>query len=369
MEIVHLVLGKANPERMNGVNKVVYQLAVAQAAAGRRVSVWGITRDPTPNFPPRPFGTRLFRAYRNKFKLDPALVKAVLDEGGDKVFHLHGGFNPGIAAAARLLAKRGRRFVFTPHGAYNLIAFRKSRWMKTLFFRLYERPMLRDAAAIHSLGKSEVDGLQQLFPNNKSMLIPYGFQAPAVPLSEAAPGPFVIGFCGRLDWYTKGLDLLLEAFARFAAAEPDATLWIIGDGQDKEQLTEMIAANGLRSRVKLWGSRFGTEKDDILRQCTVFAHPSRNEGLPTAVLEAAALGIPAIVTAATNTGEMISRYDAGIVIPKPDAQQLFEGLLRLRDRFAAEGRQGFSTRARRMIEQGYNWSSIVAEFDKLYSAG
>ena len=45
MEIIHIVLGKANPDRMNGVNKVVYQLATKQADFGEKVAVWGITND------------------------------------------------------------------------------------------------------------------------------------------------------------------------------------------------------------------------------------------------------------------------------------------------------------------------------------
>lgn len=62
MEIIHLILGKANPDRMNGVNKVVFQLASQQAAAGRKVAVWGITKDTTHNYGARNFETQLFRA-------------------------------------------------------------------------------------------------------------------------------------------------------------------------------------------------------------------------------------------------------------------------------------------------------------------
>ena len=60
MEIIHIVLGKANPDRMNGVNKVVFQLATKQAESGRKVTVWGITKDPIKNFPDRNFETVLF---------------------------------------------------------------------------------------------------------------------------------------------------------------------------------------------------------------------------------------------------------------------------------------------------------------------
>ena len=66
MKIIHLVLGKANPERMNGVNKVVHQLAKTQATLGQKVSVWGIANDLIPNYPIRNFKTVLFQQYSNK---------------------------------------------------------------------------------------------------------------------------------------------------------------------------------------------------------------------------------------------------------------------------------------------------------------
>ena len=51
MEIIHLVLGKANPLRMNGVNKVVHELAEQQCASGLKASVWGITAQPVHDYP------------------------------------------------------------------------------------------------------------------------------------------------------------------------------------------------------------------------------------------------------------------------------------------------------------------------------
>ena len=70
MEIIHLILGKANPDRMNGVNKVVYQLTTQQAIAGRKVSIWGISKNTEHNYGERNFETRLFQAFRNPIKID-----------------------------------------------------------------------------------------------------------------------------------------------------------------------------------------------------------------------------------------------------------------------------------------------------------
>lgn len=367
MEIIHVVLGKANPQRMNGVNKVVYELATRQALSGRRVEVWGLTADPVVNYPERCFDTRLFRSYTNKFSLDPGFNEAAAAHAGKAVFHLHGGFNPAFYSVSSVLHKLGIPFVFTPHGAYNTVALRKSRARKALYFHLFEKRVLERAAAIHSLGKSEIAGLRKLYPNSKSKLAPYGYEWEADQLAEPQPGKLIVGFCGRIDIYTKGLDLLVKAFSQLVATRSEAELWIIGDSKEKAKLEKLIAEAGIKEQTRLWGSRFGEEKIELLRQVHIFAHPSRNEGLPTAVLEAAALGIPAVVTEATNVGDSIRKHDAGRVIDHPDAHELFgalEGMARIIDK---EGWDLVRHRSLQMIKEEYNWNKVLRTFDAIYT--
>lgn len=367
MEIIHVVLGKANPERMNGVNKVVHQLATQQVTAGRKVTVWGITRDTTANYPPRNFDTILFRTSAGKFTLNPEISVAIAANAGKQVvYHLHGGFNPEMYSVAKELRKQQQKYVFTPHGAYNTIAMRKSYLQKKIYFRLFEKKMLKGAAAIHSLGESEVNGLQQIFPNNKSVQVPYGFTAPGITKTGNTPEPFIIGYCGRIDIYTKGLDLLLHAFARVSKKMPGAQLWIIGGGKEEPALKKMISRLNIEKEVRLFGALFGEEKDEIMRRFTVFAHPSRNEGLPTAVLEAAGMGIPCIVTAATNTAAVIEQYQAGATITTPGKNELFEAIMHLSAKLSGNGYANMSQNARRMVAEAFNWKEIVHRFDNLY---
>jgi len=365
MEIIHVVLGKANPQRMNGVNKVVHQLATQQVLAGKQVTVWGITADPSHNYPPRIFNTKLFRAYKNKFRLDPELLSALDAIGHPVHFHFHGGFNPVFSSLSKELSKRGLPFVFTPHGAYNRIAMKKSSFRKRLFLRFFELPMLKRASAIHSLGASEVDGLQRFYPNEKAALIPYGFEADENITAQSDPNRFVIGFCGRIDIYTKGLDLLLRAFVKFREVVPGAELWLIGGGPEEKRLKRMIEKAG-RQGIWMFGSRFGEEKESLLRQIHVFAHPSRNEGLPTAVLEAAALGIPCVVTRATNLGAAIEMYDAGVSVNKPDASELATAFSDLHRRLQQDHNGYFRDAAKKMVQDAFNWEGIVKRFDQLY---
>jgi glycosyltransferase involved in cell wall biosynthesis len=366
MEIIHLILGKANPDRLNGVNKVVYQLATEQARAGKKVSLWGITKDTSHNYPERNFETRLFRAGKNPFSPDPSLVAAILSKK-EAVFHLHGGWIPVYSKLAGLFARNRIRFVLTPHGAYNKVAMKRSRLIKKIYFSLFEKQVLRHAWRIHSIGASEVEGLQSVFPNQKSFLLPYGFETNSHAVKPANKNtPFTIGFVGRLDIQTKGLDLLLNAFQNFRKAQPDSELWIIGDGDGRTYIEDYLKKNQLKN-VVLWGKKFGAEKDGLIAKMHAFAHPSRNEGLPSAVLEAAALGVPSIVSQATNVAGYISDYNAGIAIANESAIELEQAMQTIKQAYDESSAANYPENCRAMLREVFGWEMLVQEFDKLYN--
>lgn len=105
MEIIHIVLGKANPNRMNGVNRVVYQLATQLAQKGSNVSVWGITKDLENNYGERNFRTRLFRKSLNPFSISNELKQSILDKKGVATFHIHGGWIPAFSSLCNFMGK------------------------------------------------------------------------------------------------------------------------------------------------------------------------------------------------------------------------------------------------------------------------
>lgn len=364
MEIIHIVLGKANPERLNGVNKVVYHMATEQAKAGQRVQLWGITANTTHDYPDRNFKTVLFNKQRFPFRLDRELIQAVRAHR-HAVFHLHGGWIPEFSALARCMARLGARYVLTPHGAYNPVAMQRSAFRKRMYFTLFEKKLLRHAHRVHAIGNSEVAGLRSIYPLASSFLLPYGFEASCTPTQSLPDHTFTIGYMGRLDVHTKGLDLLLQAYDRFRKAHPDSRLWIIGDGPGMEYLESNIAAMQLKQAV-LWGKKFGEEKNELMRQMHVFAHPSRNEGLPTAVLEAAALGVPVIVTEATNTSSYVRDYNAGIAIADEDAEALYQAMETLNRAYQDGNAAAYSTGAARMLSEAFAWPRLVEQFKQLY---
>lgn len=371
MKIVHIILGKANPERMNGVNKVVYQLATKQAEKGLCVAVWGITKKPTADFPERNFATRLFKKNSNPFAVPAGLKNAVKESTADTVFHLHGGWVPVYPSLSSLISKHKKIFVLTAHGAYNRVAMQKSALRKKIYYRLFEKKMLQTCRKIHCIGESEVAGLHALLPEAPTVLIPYGYDLGTTePVNAGPQEKMIFGFVGRLDIYTKGLDLLLDAYEAFSQKTKAAELWIVGDGAGRSFLEKEIAARRLEEKVLLLGSKFGQEKTELLQQMHVFVHPSRNEGLPISVIEAAGFGIPCLVSSFTNVGENIEKYRAGMHIKEYSALEFTSAMHALYYRWKV-GRDFGMLRenAVEMVKKEYNWNRALHRIEEeLYGA-
>ncbi|SMP14796.1 glycosyltransferase family 4 protein [Chryseobacterium profundimaris] len=371
MDIVHLILGKANPEKMNGVNKVVFNIASKQALIKMNVEVWGISENTEINYPERIFTTKIFQRRKNPFSIPEGLKKEILKSTHDTIFHLHGGWIPVFSSLSMFLKKNNRRYVITPHGSYNEIAMKKSRFIKKLYFKWFEKKVIRNAGKIHCIGESEIGGLHTLQRTDKMVLIHYGFEKiQSDSKTISAQKQMIFGFVGRLDVHTKGLDILIDSFAPFSKQYPESKLWIIGDSMEKEKFHQKIKQNSLEDKVELMGSKFGDEKNDLIMKMDVFLHPSRNEGLPVAVIEAAAFGKPCIVTRNTNVGHLIEQYNAGICLAFPDAELLTDALVKIyniRQKNNLEY-QKMGKNALKMVEEAFDWNNVLSEMNnKLYT--
>lgn len=365
MEIIHIVLGKANPNRMNGVNKVVNQLLSEQVKHGINAKLWGISDSLEHDYPKRDYETELFKQSRNPFKIDPKLKEALLYHK-DCCFHLHGGWIPVFASIARFLKKHDIKYVITPHGAYNEVAMKRSKWVKKMYFQLFEKYVVKHSNWVHSIGQSESDSLKKLESTANSMLIPYGFKFNQPKTGISKSHRFVIGYVGRIDIHTKGLDILLEAFKNLEAKISWAELWIIGDGNALGELQNKADELKLKNIV-FYGAKYGEQKDSLYQQMHVFAHPSRNEGLPSAVLEAASFGLPCVVSKETNVGNYITKYHAGFCLNENNPKNLEKALLKCYQSTEDNAWQNMSAGAQNMLSDAFSWSNLLPQYQHLYA--
>jgi glycosyltransferase involved in cell wall biosynthesis len=370
MEIIHIILGKANPNRMNGVNKVVNSLATYQTELGYNVSVWGITKNPVHDYPKRNYNTILFKE-TSKFFLPEGIEAAITRKYQKTVFHFHGGFLSQFVLIAKLILKKGFKYVFTPHGSYNTIAMERSNWKKKLYIKLFERDLVENAKALHFIGKSEVEGAKQLFQIENYELIPNGqnVEEVEIPSNSKKENPFpIFGFCGRLDVKSKGLDILLKGFSEYLdVKEGKGELWLIGDGAEREVLECMAQNLNIANQIKFLGSLYGIEKIEKMNQLDYFILTSRNEGLPGVVLEASVLGVPCIVSKATNMGEYIANNKAGLVLQKNTPSDIASAM----QTASFWKKSGAITRlkqnAQNMVRIQFNWKTIVNQLTAVYA--
>jgi glycosyltransferase involved in cell wall biosynthesis len=110
------------------------------------------------------------------------------------------------------------------------------------------------------------------------------------------PGPHLLAI-GRLA-PEKGFDLLLHALAMLQNQFPTAGLTILGDGPDQSALRALSTGLGLSQAVHFAGSV--PQPASWFSGATLFVLPSRHEGLPNALLEAAAAGLPIVSTPASG---------------------------------------------------------------------
>ena len=185
-------------------------------------------------------------------------------------------------------------------------------------------------------------------------LLPHG-----VDLQRFRPQPFPITeplrllAVGRLV-EKKGFHILLEAVARLKFP---FQLRIIGEGPERERLTDMIATKELSDRVKLDGGRTHAELPEAYRRAHIVVVPSiqdqtgDRDGLPNVVLEAMASGRPVVASRISALGCAITHEETGMLVSPGDSLALAGALEQLAARPAL--RERLSHQGRERVERDY----------------
>jgi glycosyltransferase involved in cell wall biosynthesis len=157
----------------------------------------------------------------------------------------------------------------------------------------------------------------------------------------------------------KGFDILIESFTKIASQIPDLYCLIIGEGDDKEKLSSQIRAAGLETRIRLLGYQDRPKVMSILKASDIFVMPSRYEGTPIALLEAAALARPILAACAGGIPELVTHEQHAFLVPTHDPEALAQGFLRLAlDREYAER---LGQNAQRQVRERFNPEKQVNE--------
>ena len=128
---------------------------------------------------------------------------------------------------------------------------------------------------------------------------------------------------GRLD-PQKGYDDLLAVVPEVLTEDPDVVFAWVGDGSMRAELESSISRDGLADRVFLLGHR--TDVPALLAGADLFVLPSRFEGLPFALLEAMARGVPVLTSDAGGSSEVVRPGADGLIYPEGNRSELSDRL-------------------------------------------
>jgi poly(glycerol-phosphate) alpha-glucosyltransferase len=155
--------------------------------------------------------------------------------------------------------------------------------------------------------------------------------------------------------------------ARAAAPERAADWRLTIAGTDRHgyraELEALTRALGIEQDVDFVGPKFGAAKEDAYFAASAFILPSHSEGLPQAVLEAWAHGLPVLMTPACNLPEGFERGAA--VEVRPDPPGIAKGLGHLFEMTASQ-RNAVGQRGRELVESRYTWPTVAREMRQVY---
>jgi glycogen(starch) synthase len=281
--------------------------------------------------------------------LRAALGGRPLDE---PVVHAHVGYGAGWAALGN--AAPDAKVFITEHATFldRVLAEPDGKAM-------YDE-MLERCTGFFTVGDAARDELARVFPHRADRIgvipNPVSFDAPRRrPVTELRRWLFVGGLIPR-----KGVDLLLEAFARCRADDARLTLTLVGEGELAVALGQRVAALGLTDAVTFTGAVTPPQALSLMLEHDLLVHPSRRETFGMTVVEAIAAGMPVLVTRCGGPEETlagIERAAGELIDVTRDPGTIVAGYRRLRERFPHDVDLA---RAREHLAAQYGYPAVAA---------
>ena len=269
-----------------------------------------------------------------------------------------------ISIAAEL-NKRKIPYIIIPHGSLTEVSQKKSGLKKAAANVLFFNSFVKNAKAVQCLSEAEKESTKvknKKFVSSNGVYIPQKIKKDFL-LNDGMKFIYI----GRLEYYYKGLDLLISAVRLCAdfLRENNCRFYIYGTDKNGrfEHIKNLIQENGVSDIVELNHGIFGAEKEDELLSSDCFVQTSRSEGMPLGVLEALSYGIPCLVSYGTRLGEAVESYDLGWAC-NADAGDIASSIRQaVGERYTLVSK---SSKAVEYIRKNYEWDLISANAVKIY---
>jgi glycosyltransferase involved in cell wall biosynthesis len=248
-------------------------------------------------------------------------VRALQGKRRIDVVHAHGPLPCGHAAML-LSAELGIPYVVSVHGldafSTTQVSGRAGEWCRRISQRVYRSS--RRVICISEHVREQV--LEVMGRDCRTSVVYNGVNtemfAPGTPADSGTPTVLSVGNLIPI----KGHDLLVRTVAALAPEIPSLNLDVIGDGPERERLERLAQRCLIGERVRFLGRQSRRAVADAVRRCTVFALPSRYEGLGCVYLEAMAAGKPVIGCRGQGIAEIVHHGINGFLVGPDNEREL-----------------------------------------------
>ena len=162
-------------------------------------------------------------------------------------------------------------------------------------------------------------------------------------------------------FHVKGYDILIDAFAKIASVNNNFRLTIVGDGNQRPLLQQLITKHNLQSKVSLVGRKSRAEVADILLNSDVYVSSSRNENFSVSVLEALSIGLPVVATICGGIRECINDSN-GLLVPTENVDRLSDAMLKISQNISNYNRESIA----HDFENRFSTTSIVNKLVSIF---
>ena len=292
----------------------------------------------------------------------PAAIRALAASTGSDLIHAHG-YKADVYA---YLSMRGSStpLVSTCHNWLD-----DSRLVR--IYGIIDRSVLRRYKAViavsaevkHRLIDSGVSPTNIYLIRNGIDLRPFKAAVSSLRGPEVAQGTLLVGWVGRLS-REKGPDLFLRAAGKLHAEFPDARFILIGEGPDRAELEQLIKQLGIGAAVQLQGLR--ADMPAVYASFDMLVSSSRREGLPMAILEGMASGLPWVATSVGDVPTVVRDGQNGILIPPENVDILANSMARMMQSPKERARMGAA--ARHLIVSEFSAERMAADYLRVYTS-
>lgn len=308
------------------------------------------------------------------FCYTPDLYSSISDYGPD-IIHQHNIWTYPSWTVLRQ-SRRGVPRIISPRGALDGWALSRSRLKKAIAMILYEKENILNANVLHALCDSELKSIRSFGYRGPVAVIPNGTEPPSQFFEAGSsvwrkaidPGAKILLYLGRIH-PKKNLINLIDGFAQSNRRANGKAAWhLCIAGWDQENYLDDLKCrvNELNASafVHYIGPQFGAEKQTALRDADAFVLPSLSEGLPMAVLEAWAAGLPALITEECN---LPIGFSSGAAMKiGHSADEIGSALSAFFDLDIGQI-EAMSRAGRSLIERHFNWNGIGVEMRNVYN--